>query len=206
MRLRRQQCRRRHRHDGAAPVVGLRDGLDERLRRARHERQLHVAPVLADCVVHDRPSLEQGRALLPDDEPVRALPDRHFADVADEQIALAAPGCRDRHAADVLLACGSDDRGDPVYRAMGSGNLDTAHDVVESSIPAGCRMRRGGRVVDGGGLENRCGGNSTGGSNPSPSASLRSRCARASAGKPGVSAFDSREGCRRFEPGRRPMP
>src|SRR2546428_14062128 len=31
-------------------------------------------------------------------------------------------------------------------------------------------MRRDGRVVDGGGLENHCGGNSTGGSNPSPSA------------------------------------
>jgi hypothetical protein len=31
---------------------------------------------------------------------------------------------------------------------------------------------RDGRVVDGGGLENHCGGNSTGGSNPSPSASL----------------------------------
>jgi hypothetical protein len=30
-------------------------------------------------------------------------------------------------------------------------------------------------VVDGGGLENHCGGNSTGGSNPSPSASLRLR-------------------------------
>ena len=31
---------------------------------------------------------------------------------------------------------------------------------------------RGGRVVDCGGLENRCAGNSTGGSNPSPSAKL----------------------------------
>ena len=30
-------------------------------------------------------------------------------------------------------------------------------------------------MVDGGGLENHCGGNSTGGSNPSPSAKLRSR-------------------------------
>jgi hypothetical protein len=33
-------------------------------------------------------------------------------------------------------------------------------------------------VVDGGGLENHCGGNSTGGSNPSPSATLRSLCQR----------------------------
>ena len=30
-----------------------------------------------------------------------------------------------------------------------------------------------GRAVECGGLENRCGGNSTGGSNPSPSASIR---------------------------------
>lgn len=33
------------------------------------------------------------------------------------------------------------------------------------------RFRMGGRAVDCDGLENRCGGNSTGGSNPSPSAS-----------------------------------
>src|SRR5207302_8152513 len=32
------------------------------------------------------------------------------------------------------------------------------------------KERRDGRAVDGGGLENHCGGNSTGGSNPSPSA------------------------------------
>jgi tRNA(adenine34) deaminase len=36
------------------------------------------------------------------------------------------------------------------------------------------RARRGGRVVEGGGLENRCGGNSTEGSNPSLSASSSS--------------------------------
>ncbi len=35
-----------------------------------------------------------------------------------------------------------------------------------------CSSRRDGRVVEGGGLENRCGGNLTGGSNPSLSASL----------------------------------
>lgn len=32
------------------------------------------------------------------------------------------------------------------------------------------KLRMGGRAVDCDGLENRCGGNSTGGSNPSPSA------------------------------------
>ena len=37
--------------------------------------------------------------------------------------------------------------------------------------PAGKQFRMGGRAVDCDGLENRCGGNSTGGSNPSPSAS-----------------------------------
>ena len=36
--------------------------------------------------------------------------------------------------------------------------------------PAGKQFRMGGRAVDCDGLENRCGGNSTGGSNPSPSA------------------------------------
>src|SRR5215831_18071175 len=34
--------------------------------------------------------------------------------------------------------------------------------------------RRDGRVVDGGGLENHCTGNRTGGSNPSPSATITS--------------------------------
>lgn len=48
-------------------------------------------------------------------------------------------------------------------------------------------MRRDGRVVDGGGLENHCRGNSTGGSNPSPSANLRRTLA--SVGKP-ASAVD----------------
>ena len=54
---------------------------------------------------------------------------------------------------------------------------------VASSIAAGyaatryrlCRSRRGARVVESGGLENRCAGNRTEGSNPSPSASGDSR-------------------------------
>ena len=41
-----------------------------------------------------------------------------------------------------------------------------------------CPARRDGRVVDGGGLENRWTGNGPGGSNPSPSANLRQRSLR----------------------------
>ena len=43
-----------------------------------------------------------------------------------------------------------------------------------------CLTRRDGRVVDGGGLENHCTRKGTGGSNPSPSARLRSPFGRAS--------------------------
>src|SRR5262245_37894533 len=40
-------------------------------------------------------------------------------------------------------------------------------------ILASFSTRRDGRAVDGGGLENHCTGNRTGGSNPSPSATIR---------------------------------
>src|SRR6478609_3759381 len=49
----------------------------------------------------------------------------------------------------------------------------TPRAVVTLGLPRGAR--RGGRVVDGGGLENRCTRKGTGGSNPSSSAKL-SRC------------------------------
>ena len=54
-----------------------------------------------------------------------------------------------------------------------------------------CEMRRDGRVVEGGGLENRCGGNSTLGSNPSPSANVFSklRAPRASTVRPARPRF-----------------
>jgi hypothetical protein len=54
-------------------------------------------------------------------------------------------------------------------------------------------VRRGGRVVEGGGLENRCTGNRTVGSNPTSSASLRSPSA--SFGSASQRA-PTREGCR----------
>ena len=110
MGLRRQQRRLRQRHRGPASVVRLRNVLDERLRRPGDQRQFDAGPVFADRVVDDRPSLEQRlRLLLTQHQPIRGLPDRHLADVADEQRPLSAAGRRDHHLAHVLLARRSDD-------------------------------------------------------------------------------------------------
>ncbi len=107
MRLRRQERALWQRHDRPVQVVRPRDRLDERLRRARDERQLDVLPILTDRVVHDRPALEQRLARAGrrrQHEPVRRFPDRDFAHIAHEQIALAGAGGRDREPPDVLIA------------------------------------------------------------------------------------------------------
>ena len=49
-------------------------------------------------------------------------------------------------------------------------NLYAPTSSVRSTWRRAVRIRRDGRVVEGGGLENRCAGNRTLGSNPSPSA------------------------------------
>ncbi len=80
---------------------------------------------------------------------------------------------------------------EPKFGAYGSRiDLDAVHGLnhkvqvrggVLADVAAGLlteffkHVRRGGRVVEGGGLENRCGGNSTEGSNPSLSASSHPR-------------------------------
>src|SRR5712692_2608518 len=51
------------------------------------------------------------------------------------------------------------------------GPFTPGQNVILVEFPA-ISTRRDGRVVDGGGLENHCTGNRTGGSNPSPSASI----------------------------------
>ena len=56
-----------------------------------------------------------------------------------------------------------------IYRCRGFRLSLTCEFLVLSSI------RRGGRVVEGGSLENCCGGNSTPGSNPGLSAMLKKR-------------------------------
>ena len=65
-----------------------------------------------------------------------------------------------------------------LYRLLDDERLNHRVEVVSGVLEKECsevlkdffRQRRGGRVVEGGGLENRCGGNSTEGSNPSLSA------------------------------------
>ncbi len=108
MSLGRHHCVFRQRHNWTPPVVRLRQFLNERLRRSRNQRQFDVLPVFADRVIHDGPALQQRLALLRNYDPVRTLPYRNFADVTDQQIALAFTGGRDGHAADVLIACRCD--------------------------------------------------------------------------------------------------
>ena len=73
------------RHLRTPCVEGLRQWLDERLRRASDQRQLHVGPVVTDRVVDHRPPLQSRlcRGLARKDDAVRGLPDRYLADVAD---------------------------------------------------------------------------------------------------------------------------
>src|SRR5262249_42470300 len=60
------------------------------------------------------------------------------------------------------------------YAARYTLSVRRSHSVAQGRILARFSMRRDGRVVDGGGLENHCTRKGTGGSNPSPSAkSLR---------------------------------
>ena len=55
------------------------------------------------------------------------------------------------------------------------GTNDSASFAIDTRIQARMSMRRDGRAVDGGGLENHCTRKGTRGSNPFPSANLRSR-------------------------------
>ncbi len=67
---------------------------------------------------------------------------------------------------------------DSLYGLLGDARLNHRVEVVSGVLEEECaevlkeffRQRRGGRVVEGGGLENRCGGDSTVGSNPTLSA------------------------------------
>ena len=84
------------RHHRPLGVDRLGQLLDERLRRAGDQRQLDVGPVLAQRVVDDGPALEErlARRLGRNDQPIGRLPDGDGADVADEQVAIAAPARR----------------------------------------------------------------------------------------------------------------
>src|SRR6185369_16259053 len=75
----------------AASVEGLRERLNEALRRSGDEGELHVVPVCADGVVDDCPALEGGIAvgLARKDHTVGSFPNGHFADVADAELARA---------------------------------------------------------------------------------------------------------------------
>ena len=78
-----------------ARIERLAKRLDKTLRRAGHQRQLHVVPVRAHGVIDHGPSLH-GRVavgLARKDNPVGRLPNRHFADVADPEL-RAVPGQR----------------------------------------------------------------------------------------------------------------
>ncbi len=107
--LRRNHRIFRQRHHWASRVVGLRQFLHEGLRRARDQRQFHILPVFPNRVIDDGPSLQQRLALAGNHNSVRALPDRHFADVAHQQVPFALPSGGDGHAPDVLIARRGDD-------------------------------------------------------------------------------------------------
>lgn len=112
VRLRRREECFGQRHDGPACVVRLRNVLNERLRRARDERELYVRPVFAHRVVDDRPSLKQRRhaRLRREHESIGRFPDRDLADVADEDPPRPRPRCGDHHASNVAIAAGRDQR------------------------------------------------------------------------------------------------
>jgi tRNA(adenine34) deaminase len=80
----------------------------------------------------------------------------------------------------------SDEKGGAVsiYGMLADGKLNHVVEVTGGVLEGECagvlrdffsRKRRGGRVDEGGGLENRCGGNSTVGSNPTPSARIKKK-------------------------------
>jgi len=63
---------------------------------------------LAHRIVHDGPSLQQ-RLLAAQHNPVRALPNRHLADVAHQEVSLTGAFGRDHHASHICLTpSGSD--------------------------------------------------------------------------------------------------
>src|SRR6185437_11286479 len=74
-----------------AGVQGLRERLNEALRRAGDEREMHIVPVGSYRVVDDGPALQSCGAisLARKDHAIRDLPYRHFADVADAKLPLA---------------------------------------------------------------------------------------------------------------------
>ena len=80
------------------------------LRSASNQRKLDVVPVLANGVIDDRPALQQrfGVSAVGQHDAIGALPNRHLADVAHAQIALALAGGRDCHATNILGAAGCD--------------------------------------------------------------------------------------------------
>src|SRR5437762_1657735 len=79
------------------------------MRRAGDQGKFDVVPIFAHRIVNNRPALQQ--RLLAffrwKNDSVGSFPDGHFADVADVKIAIAIPGGGNRHAANVLIARGS---------------------------------------------------------------------------------------------------
>ena len=106
MGLRRQHGRLRQRDHRPAGIERLRDVLNKRLRRAGDQRQFYVFPIFADGVVHNGPALQQRLVarLLGQDDAVCALPYGDLADVAHENIAVAAARSGNRHASQITRA------------------------------------------------------------------------------------------------------
>ena len=112
MRLWRQLCLLRQTDLWPARVVRHRERLNEALRRARNQRELHIVPVCPSRVVHHRPALQRRRLRsgnraslrLREQNPVGRLPDRYLADVADAQLARAGPVVLNRQMPQPLIA------------------------------------------------------------------------------------------------------
>ena len=134
VRLRRELHGFRQRHDRSAAIKRLGKLLNERMWSAGYEGQLDVVPIFADGVVDDGPALQERFFFRFDgqNDAIRRLPDGHFADIADVEIAFAAAGRREGHAANVLIACGSDEA--EVFSDFGL-------EIVFGDTHAGCRAQ-----------------------------------------------------------------
>src|SRR6266436_1972314 len=96
---------------GAATVEWLGKLLNEGVRSSGHEGELDIVPIFADGVVDDGPALQEWplSRFAGQNDAIGGLPDGHFADIADVEIAFAASGGGESHAANVLIARGSDE-------------------------------------------------------------------------------------------------
>jgi tRNA(adenine34) deaminase len=155
--------------EGEVPVgaVLVRDG--KIVARARNQREKSMDPTAHAEVLALRAGVSDGWRLSEATLYVTKEPCVMCAGaILNSRLKRVVFGCRDRKGGAV----------ESLYRLLDDPRLNHRVEVVSGVMKEESalvlqdffRQRRGGRVVECGGLENRCGGDSTGGSNPPLSA------------------------------------